>query len=162
MRNISDSRAEGLWDLFLRAKAEPKDLFLHAKAIYIIYSPSPQTTKNRPLGLCFMDMPTMRDEKINNSRTPKVIILLLPAAIVKKLMMRISCEQEQPMMQLWQPQVPPKVLLPLPVSARSYKKKVKLEYLCILKGMIGGYKYLWMVVQKGKQFFLNKRIHLAK
>lgn len=35
------------------SSAEPKDLFLHANAVYMIYSPSPQTTTNRPFGLCF-------------------------------------------------------------------------------------------------------------
>lgn len=35
------------------SSAEPKDLFLQAKAVYIMYSPSPQTTTNLPLGLCF-------------------------------------------------------------------------------------------------------------
>jgi hypothetical protein len=34
------------------SSAEPNDLFLHAKAVYIIYSPSPQTTTNLPFGLC--------------------------------------------------------------------------------------------------------------
>uniref|UniRef100_A0A2P2MUL7 Coatomer beta subunit n=1 Tax=Rhizophora mucronata TaxID=61149 RepID=A0A2P2MUL7_RHIMU len=35
------------------SRAEPNDLFLHAKAVYMMYSPSPQTTTNLPLGLCF-------------------------------------------------------------------------------------------------------------
>jgi len=35
------------------SRADPNDLFLHAKAVYIMYSPSPQTTTNLPLGLCF-------------------------------------------------------------------------------------------------------------
>jgi len=34
------------------SRAEPNDLFLHAKAVYIMYSPSPQTTTNLPFGLC--------------------------------------------------------------------------------------------------------------
>lgn len=35
------------------SRAEPNDLFLQARAVYMIYSPSPQTTTNLPLGLCF-------------------------------------------------------------------------------------------------------------
>lgn len=35
------------------SKAEPNDRFLHAKAVYMMYSPSPQTTTNLPFGLCF-------------------------------------------------------------------------------------------------------------
>lgn len=35
------------------SKAEPNDLFLQARAVYMIYSPSPQTTTNLPFGLCF-------------------------------------------------------------------------------------------------------------
>lgn len=35
------------------SKADPYDLFLQANAVYIMYSPSPQTTTNLPFGLCF-------------------------------------------------------------------------------------------------------------
>jgi hypothetical protein len=34
------------------SSADPKDLFLHANAVYIMYSPSPHTTTNLPFGLC--------------------------------------------------------------------------------------------------------------
>uniref|UniRef100_A0A0A9CXH0 Uncharacterized protein n=1 Tax=Arundo donax TaxID=35708 RepID=A0A0A9CXH0_ARUDO len=34
------------------SSAVPKDLFLHANAVYIMYSPSPHTTTNLPFGLC--------------------------------------------------------------------------------------------------------------
>lgn len=35
------------------SSAEPYVLFLHAKAVYIVYSPSPQTTTSLPFLLCF-------------------------------------------------------------------------------------------------------------
>lgn len=35
------------------SSAVPYVLFLHAKAVYIVYSPSPQTTTSLPFVLCF-------------------------------------------------------------------------------------------------------------
>lgn len=35
------------------SSAELNDLFLHAKGVYIMYSPSPQTMTNLPFGLFF-------------------------------------------------------------------------------------------------------------
>jgi hypothetical protein len=51
------------------SSAEPNDLFLHARAVYMMYSPSPQTTTNLPLGLCFKLCKISAAEKISHPCT---------------------------------------------------------------------------------------------
>jgi len=55
------------------SSAEPNDLFLHAKAVYMMYSPSPQTTTNLPLGLCFKVCNISVEEKLSHPCTQMYI-----------------------------------------------------------------------------------------
>lgn len=71
------------------SNAEPKDLFLHARAVYIMYSPSPQTTTNLPLGLCFKFW-NQTQNKIcchyneNNASNMHSLLRILSAVVMSK------------------------------------------------------------------------------